>query len=181
MPFIPAIGTKGKHIPPRYHPNSRGKKFFPCALFDPVTEVKPSAHFLAEAPRRTLRCLPGRLAAGDRPSLLATNAQNFLISAFVFTIYNIPPRKMQEGIFLFAAKKWDFLQKFHPAERTALSAQGGQSGPRTAADGKHHDRSCRSSGTASAQMPSIRCMPFTQRSAQRSGRISGRNRTSISI
>ena len=42
----------------------------------------------------------GRLAAGDRPSLLVTNAQNFLISAFVFTIYNIPPRKMQEGIFL---------------------------------------------------------------------------------
>ena len=110
MPFIPAIGTKGNHIPPRYHPNSQGKQFFPCALFDPVTEVNPSAHFLAEAPRRTLRCLPGRLAAGDRPSLLAADAQNFLISAFVFTIYNIPPRKMQEGIFLFAAKNGIFCR-----------------------------------------------------------------------
>ena len=178
MPFIPAIGTKGNHIPPRYHPNSRGKKFFPCALFDPVTEVKPSAHFLAEAPRRTLRCLPGRLAAGDRPSLLATNAQNFLISAFVFTIYNIPPRKMQEGIFLFAAKNGTFCRNStrrngllypHRADRAAR----GQSpmGNITTA---------RCAGTASAQMPSIRCMPFTQRSAQRSGRISGRNRTSIS-
>ena len=180
MPFIPAIGTKGNHIPPRYHPNSRGKKFFPCALFDPVTEVKPSAHFLAEAPRRTLRCLPGRLAAGDRPSLLATNAQNFLISAFVSTIYNIPPRKMQEGIFLFAAKNGTFCRNSTRRNGLLYPRRADRAARGPAADGKHHDRSCRSSGTASAQMPSIRCMPVTQRSAQRSGRISGRNRTSIS-
>ena len=110
MPFIPAIGTKGNLIPPRYHPNSRGKQFFPCALLGPVTEANPSAHFLAEAHRRTLRCLPGRLAAGDRPSLLAADAQNFLISAFVITIYNIPSRKMQEGIFLFAAENGIFCK-----------------------------------------------------------------------
>ena len=45
-----------------------------------------------------------------QPDDIFTNEQNYLISDFVSTIYNIPPRKMQEGIFLFAAKNGTFCR-----------------------------------------------------------------------
>ena len=77
------------------------------ALVFPLTEVDPSAHFLAAAPERTPHHGTGRLSAGDRPSLGA-----------VFPLWNLSLMAFISDYLLFITHplqrcKGEFWQKSH--------------------------------------------------------------------
>ena len=92
------------------------------ALVFPLTEVDPSAHFLAAAPERTPHHSTGRLSAGDRPSLGAVfPLWNFSLIAFtsdylLFITHHFPICK---GVFRQKSHKkreifyfvFDFMEK----------------------------------------------------------------------
>ena len=101
-PHPSQTGTKGKTsvVPPSFADTAR-------ALVFPLTEDDPSAHFLAAAPERTPHHDPGRLSAGDRPSLGAVfPLWNFSLMAFIsdYLLFITHPLQRCKG---------EFWQKSH--------------------------------------------------------------------